>query len=133
MKRLKTWSTAIAALMLSACASIPPGLGPIQTVDELDVERYQGQWYVIANIPYFAERGKVRPRVIYQPRDDGRMDDLYFYRKDFGEPEKSMEGVAWIPDSSQPGVWKTRFRLPASFRLVSGSGPLPLSCWSPRS
>ena len=26
-----------------------------------------------------------------------------------------MEGVAWIPDSSQPGVWKTRFYWPFTF------------------
>ncbi|MDJ0656226.1 MAG: lipocalin family protein [Xanthomonadales bacterium] len=105
----------LALLLLAGCATTPRGLPPIDTVDQLDVDRFQGQWYVIANIPYFAERGNVASRVIYRERSDGRMDDLYYYRKAFDEEEKSMEGLAWIPDPARPGELKTRFFWPFTF------------------
>ncbi|MFK7954842.1 MAG: lipocalin family protein [Lysobacterales bacterium] len=105
----------LAALLLTGCASAPRGLNPITVVDELSMERYDGQWYVIANIPYFFERDNVAPRVVFRERDDGRFDDLYFYRKKFGGEEKTMEGVAWVPDDAQPGRLKTRFVWPFTF------------------
>ncbi len=102
----------LAISLLAGCASTPKELGPITVVDELSMEQYDGQWYVIANIPYFFERNNVTPRVIFRQRDDGRYDDLYFYRKEFDGEEKTMEGVAWVPDAAQPGRLKTRFFWP---------------------
>ena len=43
---------------LSGCAMMLGGPPP-ETVDEVDLERYMGEWYVIANIPYFGERDNV--------------------------------------------------------------------------
>jgi len=31
-------------LMVSGCTSIPEGLGPLKTVDSVDVKRYLGRW-----------------------------------------------------------------------------------------
>ena len=40
--------------MLAACQ----GAGhPLPTVDKVDLPRFMGDWYVIANIPTFMERG----------------------------------------------------------------------------
>ncbi len=105
----------IALLLIGGCASTPKGLGPITVVDELSMEEYDGEWYVIANIPYFFERGNVMPRVIFEKRDDGRYDDLYFYREDFDGKVKTMEGVAWVPDPAEPARLKTRFFWPFTF------------------
>jgi apolipoprotein D and lipocalin family protein len=110
-----------AAALLGGCATTPRGLPPLKTVTTVEPDRFLGEWFVIANIPYFAERGHVQPRVIYRQRDDGRMDDLYYYREDFGQPEQLADGVAWIPDPSRPGDWKTRFIWPFTFdyRIVA--------------
>ncbi|MCC5864811.1 MAG: lipocalin family protein [Wenzhouxiangella sp.] len=82
----------------------------------VDLERYMGQWYVIANIPYFGERGNVAGRAIYQMRDDGRMDDIYLYRKgDFDQPERRLEGIAWVVDQDTQARWKVRFYWPLTF------------------
>ena len=32
---------------------------PLALAPHVDLQRYTGRWYIIANIPYFAERGKV--------------------------------------------------------------------------
>jgi apolipoprotein D and lipocalin family protein len=71
---------------------------------------------VIANIPYSAENGKVGSYVEYLKRDDGRMDDLYFFRKkNFERKVQRWEGVAWIPDPAQPTRWKAQFVWPLTF------------------
>ncbi len=98
--------------LLTGCASRPP----LETVETVDLDRYLGQWYVIANIPYFGERGNVAGRAIYQMRADGRMDDIYLYRKgDFAAPERRMEGVAWVVDAESQARWKVRFYWPFTF------------------
>ena len=100
---------------LSGCAALRPS-EPLATVDRVDLDRYLGQWYVIANIPYFGERGNVAGRAIYRMRDDGRMDDIYIYRKgDFDSPERRMEGVAWVVDEVSQARWKVRFYWPFTF------------------
>ena len=104
----------ILALALTGCASRQTQ--PLETVPFVDLERYMGQWYVIANIPYFGERGNVAGRAIYQMRDDGRMDDIYLYRKrDFDQPERRLEGIAWVVDQDTQARWKVRFYWPFTF------------------
>jgi len=103
------------AALLSGCAMLGPK-EPLPTVEEVNLDRYMGQWYVIANIPYFGERGNVAGKAIYQARDDGRMDDIYLYRKgDFDAPEKRLDGVAWVVDADTNAQWKVQFYWPLTF------------------
>jgi len=104
-----------AAFVLSGCA-ISGSREPLETVDWVDLDRYMGQWYVIANIPYFGERGNLAGRAIYRPREDGRMDDIYLYREGrLDAPEERMEGVAWVVDEQTNARWKVRFFWPFTF------------------
>ncbi|MDR9389400.1 MAG: lipocalin family protein [Wenzhouxiangella sp.] len=108
-------TTTAAVLVLSGCALLAPK-EPLPTVESVDLDRYMGQWYVIANIPYFGERGNVAGRAIYRQRDDGRMDDIYIYKKgDFDAPDERLEGVAWVVDERSRAEWKVRFYWPLSF------------------
>lgn len=103
-------------LVSSGCVLGGAGRAPLKTVEDLDLDRYMGEWYVLANIPYFAERGNVAPRVIYGQRPDSdKMDDLYFYRESFDGEEESLRGVAWVTDERTKAVWKTRFVWPFTF------------------
>ena len=115
---LRPWRalvTAAALLVLSGCALLAPK-APLPTVESVDLDRYMGQWYVIANIPYFGERGNVAGRAIYRQRDDGRMDDIYIYKKgDFDAPDERLEGVAWVVNERTRAEWKVRFYWPLSF------------------
>lgn len=69
------------ALVLAACATPLPDFSeeeePLKAVGYVDLDRYMGRWYVIANIPYFAERGNLAPYVEYSRRPDGLIDDKY--------------------------------------------------------
>jgi len=105
----------IALLMLAGCAMMRGG-PPLETAEEVDLDRYMGRWYVIANIPYFGERGNVGGYAIYSWRDDGRIDDIYRYREgSFNAPEEELKGVAWVVDEGTNARWKVQFYWPFRF------------------
>lgn len=92
-----------AALLLAACAGhgsrddedvpeMPEDL-PLLAVPHVDLDRFLGRWYMIANIPYFAERGNLAPYVEYSRRDDGMLDDLYTARETFEKPPFQKHGI----------------------------------------
>jgi len=72
---------------------------PLTSDLTIDLERYMGVWHVIANIPYFAENGKVASRDVYRLDADGNVDTQYVYRNGFGAPEKWMHSLGVV----QPG------------------------------
>jgi len=84
-------------------------LPPLTTHAEVDLPRYMGAWYVIANIPYFAERGKVASRDVYQLDADGNVATTYVYRKAFGAPEKTTASLGVVQPDSHNARWIVRF------------------------
>ena len=106
-------------LLCIACAPTTTkreNLAPLQVQAKVDLEKFMGRWYVIANIPYRAEAGKVGGYVEYRARADGRMDDLYFFRKkDFDHPIKQWSGVAWVVDKNSNARWLAQFIWPFKF------------------
>lgn len=99
-------------LGVAGCATAPKP-SPLHTVSHVDLNRYLGNWYVIANIPYFLENGKVASYDTYSPRADGRMNNVFTFRKKtFAAPEKSWHGVAWVTDKKSNAEWKVRFLWP---------------------
>lgn len=89
-----------AAVILAACASHGPEVpgeeeeeAPLIPVAQLDLDRYLGTWYMIANIPYFAEAGNVAVHVQYSRRDDGLIADRYTAQDAFDKPPFTKNGV----------------------------------------
>lgn len=98
-----------AALLIAACAGKAPHdddvanldipeEAPLRAVPYVDLGRYMGRWYLIANIPYFAEFGNVAAHVEYRPRDDGLIDDHYTARDGFDEPPFVKRGLIEVTD-----------------------------------
>lgn len=101
-------------LLLAACSSAPTlESGSRQAAAQVDVERFMGRWYILANVPYFAERDKVASYVEYRPRADGRVDDFYVFRETLDGPEQRWEGVAWALDD-RGSRWRAQFVWPFS-------------------
>src|SRR3954463_8024524 len=83
---------------------------PLTTVSHLDIPRYMGDWRVIANIPYFAEKGCVDSVESYALRPDGRIDNYFTYRKkSFEAPQKRLKALAWVHDTKTNAEWRVRF------------------------
>ena len=119
---------ALAALLCVACTASTTkrqNLAPLQVQAHVDLEKFMGRWYVIANIPYRAEAGKVGSYVEYHPRTDGRMDDLYFFRKkNFDQKQEQWSGVAWVIDRQSNARWLAQFIWPFKFDyLILATAP----------
>ena len=119
---------ALVSVLFIACApstTKKQSLPPLQVQAQVDLDKFMGRWYVIANIPYRAEAGKVGAYVEYRPRTDGRMDDLYFFRKQsFDNPLKQWSGVAWVVDKQSNARWLAQFIWPFKFDyLILATAP----------
>lgn len=96
---------------LVGCASKPPTPAqPLRTVAHVDLKRYMGDWRVIANIPYFAEKDCVDAVESYALRSDGRFDNWFTFRKrTFDAPQKKVTAMAWVHDPQTNAEWRVRF------------------------
>ncbi len=107
-----------ALLMLAACAT--PSMPAAVKDTSIDLPRYMGRWYVIANIPYFAERGNVASVDDYTLRDDGRIDVHFTFRTGFSQPVKTIKSVAKVEPGTDNRLWSQRFFkvVPAKYRIL---------------
>jgi apolipoprotein D and lipocalin family protein len=102
---------ALALGTLAGCSS--PTLPPLRTVGHVDMDRYLGRWNVIANIPYSLENGKVATYDTYAKRPDGKLDNIFTFRKGgLDAPEQSWHGTAWVTNTTTNAEWKVRFIWP---------------------
>jgi len=113
----RIWTLVIAMVMLSACASAPP----IRTVDYVDLERFMGDWYVIANIPTFIEAGAHNAVESYALNDDGTIDTTFTFNADsFDGEQKHYNPRGFVRDNKSNAVWGMQFIWPfkAEFLIV---------------
>jgi apolipoprotein D and lipocalin family protein len=109
---VRWWLLTAAAFSLTGCATTQ---APLRTVPHVDLNRYSGNWYVIANIPYLLEKGKVASYDTYSQRPDGRLNNIFTFRKgSLDAPERSWHGVAWVVNHESNAEWKVRFVWPFS-------------------
>ena len=87
------------AIALLACRSPLP---PLEVVDQVDLDRYLGQWYEIASFPQRFQRGCVASTAHYARRDDGRIRVENACRDGSFDAEwRRAEGVAWVTDPDE--------------------------------
>jgi apolipoprotein D and lipocalin family protein len=93
---------------------------PLRPVAHVDLPRYMGDWYVIANIPYFAERNCVDSIESYALRSDGDIDNWFTCRKkSFDAPMKrKATALAIVDDKTSNAVWHVRFLKVISVKYV---------------
>jgi len=83
---------------------------PLRTVQQVDLPRFMGDWRVIANIPYFAEKGCVDSIETYALRPDGKIDNYFTCRKkSFAAPQKKISALARVHDPKTNAEWRIRF------------------------
>ncbi|MGC3988806.1 MAG: lipocalin family protein, partial [Chthoniobacteraceae bacterium] len=83
---------------------------PLPTVSHVNLSRYMGDWRVIANIPYFAEKGCVDSIESYRLLPDGTIDNGFTYRKkSFIAPQKHLKARAYVVNRSTNAEWKVKF------------------------
>jgi len=106
------------ALVLAACAARGPEM---QAVDKVDLERFMGDWYVIANIPTFLEKGAHNAVETYALNDDGSIQTTFTFLKDgFDGKQKQYNPKGFVRDEESNAIWGMRFIWPikADYRIV---------------
>jgi len=113
---LRAAAAALLALTLAACNTTPEP-SPMPSAANVDLQRFMGTWHVVANIPYFAEKGKVATRDVYSLREDGRIENIFVYKREFGEEDRRWNGVSTVVPGSNGAEWKVQFIWPFSTRM----------------
>lgn len=109
-------TAALAALGLLGCASTPPTIPPVA---EVDLERFMGDWYVIAHIPSRKEKYAFDAVESYRLGADGRIQTTFTFRDSgFDGPLKTMRPVGEVVPGTHNAVWGMQFFWPIKAEYV---------------
>ena len=94
---------------------------PMATVDYVDIDRFMGDWYVVANIPTFLEKGAHNAVETYARNDDGSIATTFTFRDgSFDGERKEYNPTGFIEDTQTNALWGMQFIWPikADYRIV---------------
>ena len=117
MPLAKTIPFLMIVFTISACTTGPP----IHTVDAVDIEKFMGDWYVIASIPTFIEKEAYNAIESYRLAEDGTIETTFTFNKGaFEGPLKVYRPRGFIQDKQSNAVWGMQFFWPikAEYRII---------------
>ena len=107
----------VPAMTLSACSTSTP----IRTVPKVDLERFMGDWYVIANIPTFIESKAHNAVESYELVSDKQVATTFrFNQGSFDGPVKTYRPTGFVSDDPSNAIWGMQFIWPikADYRVI---------------
>ena len=110
---------AIAALAGCAIMSDPPRDG-VALAPKVDLPRFMGDWYVIANIPTFLEKGAHNTKDNYKLDPDGSIATTFTFNADgFNGPLKNYTSRGFVLNAAN-SVWGQQYIWPlqADYRIA---------------
>ena len=106
------------AIAFAGCQSVPT---PIHTMESVDLHRFMGAWYVIANIPTFIEEGAHNAVETYTLRPDGRIATTFSFRQNaFDGAEQRYHPTGFVIDPKTNAIWEMEFFWPfrSDYRIL---------------
>ena len=103
---------------LNACSTTAI---PLRTVDQVDLSRFMGDWYVIANIPTFLERDAHNAIESYELIRDKRVATTFrFNQGSFDGPVKTYKPTGFVGKDPSNAIWGMQFIWPikADYRVI---------------
>lgn len=107
----------ISIAFISACSSYPP----IKVEKYVDLDRFMGDWYVIANIPTFIEEGAHNAVESYKKNKDGSIATTFtFNAGSFNGEKKIHKPTGYVVDKKSNAIWEMQFMWPfkSDFRIL---------------
>ena len=112
--------------LLVICMVVATSMGcqtmePIHTVEDVDLNRFMGKWYVIASIPTFIEKDAYNAVESYRLAEDGTIETTFtFNRGGFDGPQKTYRPRGFVRDKESNAVWGMQFVWPfkAEYRII---------------
>ena len=108
---MKTISVIFATLLASACSSGSSNFSKLETVPNVDLRKYSGEWYEIARIDHWFQKGCVNSKATYNIRSDGDIDLINTCDVGTDGKKKEAIGRAWVVDSATNAKLKVQFPL----------------------
>ncbi len=94
-------------------AAVPDSVPPLQTVPNVDLQRYMGTWYEIASFPQRFQKGCVASMATYALRKDGKVEVLNQCRNETLDGKlRSAKGKAWVVDKETNAKLRVSFFWP---------------------
>lgn len=120
MKTLKSILFLCAVCMtISGCQSMSKQ--PLETVDYVDIERFMGDWYVIAHVPTFIDDNAYNAVESYELEPDGTIATTFRFREGGFDGElKTYYPTGFVTNTDSNAVWGMQFVWPikADYRIV---------------
>jgi apolipoprotein D and lipocalin family protein len=117
MKRINLLMSVYVFLPILGCQTTDT----IHTVPSVDLNRFMGDWYVIANIPTFIEKKAYNAVESYRLAEDGTIETTFKFNKGgFDGPIKTYNPRGYIRDTASNAVWGMQFIWPfkAEYRII---------------
>jgi apolipoprotein D and lipocalin family protein len=102
--------------LISACSSVQP----IETMKQVDLNRFMGKWYVIACIPTLIEKDVYNGIETYTLKSDGTIDTVFTFNKGgFTGEAKRYNPKGFVVKNTGNAVWGMQFIWPikAEYRI----------------
>jgi len=117
MRLLKVLVPTVILLVVSACKTAEP----MPVVNAVDLNRFMGDWYVIANIPTFIETDAYNPVETYRLNADGTVATTFAFNKgEFSGEREEYNPKGFVVEDTGNAIWGMQFIWPfkADYRIV---------------
>lgn len=113
---MRPWMLIFMALLLAACQTPPP----IQVQDNLDLDRFMGDWYVIANIPLPTEGNDYNELEQYRRAGPRKVAITFSYNDGGCDGERASKTPVGFVSEDNNSIWGVQFLWPfkADYRVL---------------
>ena len=109
----KLYYIIIFIFFLNACNFDKRDNLPLETVSYVDLERFMGDWYVIANIPTFIEKRATNSIESYHLNDNGEIETTFTFYQDTPKGKlKTYNPKAFVYNHKTNAEWRIQFFWP---------------------
>lgn len=111
----------VACLALLTGCQATPAKPPLQTVARVDLQRFMGDWYVVAHIPTLIEKGAYNAIESYRLNDDGSIATTFTFNQDaLDGPLKKYTPKGFVVNTATNAEWAMQFAWPvkADYKIV---------------
>jgi apolipoprotein D and lipocalin family protein len=105
-------------MSLAACSGTLP---PVRSVAHVDLDRFMGDWFVIASIPTFIEKDAYNAVESYERSGDRQVATTFRFNKgSFDGPLKTYKPTGYVSDDPSNAIWGMQFIWPirADYRVM---------------
>jgi apolipoprotein D and lipocalin family protein len=117
-RRATLFALLLSALHVAGCRNDQP---PIALAEDVDLERFMGDWYVVASIPTRIERDAYGAIESYRLATDGTVETTFTFRKGgFDGERKEYTPRGFVRPGTGNAVWGMQFVWPvkADYRIA---------------